>query len=157
MPRLIVSSFFVELDCIHIVLNSNRNLVKLLQRVGWVNSVVIEENVYLNLVKVFYSNMDTFKEKRNRVITHIGGIIIEFGVGILNKILGNPDNSLKSYSARKALCFHDYSHFETLRNICRRMDLSDEVRTIHLYIQCLCLQSQVLLCIFQAVVIGQGM
>lgn len=141
MPRLIVSSFFVELDCIHIVLNSNRNLVKLLERVGWVNSVVIEENVYLNLVKMFYSNMDTFKEKQNRVITHIGGIIIEFGVGILNKILGNPYNSLKSYSGRKALCFHDYSHFETLRNICRRMDLSDQVCTIHLYIQCLCLQS----------------
>lgn len=87
MPRSIFSSFYVELHFPLTLLISNRNLVQLLEQVGWVNGVIIEENVHPNLAKIFYYNTDTSEEKRNHVITHIGGVAIEFGVSVLNKIL----------------------------------------------------------------------
>lgn len=100
----IVSSFYVELDCLRTLLISNRNLVQLFEKVGWVNDVMFEENVYPNLVKVFYSNMDTFAETQNRIITHVGGVKIEFYVSVLNEILGTPNKGLEIYSVRKAPC-----------------------------------------------------
>ena len=87
MPRSIVSYFYVELHFLHTLLISNRNLVQLLEQVGWVNGVIIEENVHPNLAKMFYSNTDTSEEKRNHVISHVGGVAIEFGISVLNKIL----------------------------------------------------------------------
>lgn len=118
---------------------SNKNLVQLLEKVGWVNDVMFEENVYLNLVKAFYSNMDTFVETQYRIITHVGGVKIEFYVSVLNEILGTPDEGLEIYSVRKPL-------------ICRHIDLFFEVCTIHLHTQCLCVQSRVSLRILQIVV-----
>lgn len=45
---------------------SNKNLMELLEGVCWINALIIEENVYPELVKVFYSNMDIFAECESR-------------------------------------------------------------------------------------------
>ena len=78
---------------------------------------MIEENVYPNLVKVFYSNMDTSAEKENRVITNVGGVSIEFDYSELNSILGTSDDGLEIVSPRKSPDIDDYVHIDAVKNI----------------------------------------
>lgn len=150
---MVVPPFYVELNFIRTLMINNHILVQLLEKVNWINAMKIEENMYPNLVKVFYFNMDTSVAKWNCVITQVGGVAIEFGVSKLNEILGTPNEGLEIYSTRKAPYCSNYSHIEAFRNICRRINLSDEVCIIHLRTQCLCLQSRVLLRILQVIVI----
>lgn len=121
--------------------------MKLLEEISWINALFIDENVYPDLVRVFYSNMDTSAVKENRVITNVGGVLIEFDDEELNNILGSSTSgdSLQIYSARKARKIDDYDHVEAVCNICRRINLSDEMCTLHFQTQCLCLQSRILL------------
>lgn len=62
MTREVLSTFFVLLDWLRSLSISNRNLFQLLEEVGWINALVIEEHVYPDLVKVFHSNMDISEE-----------------------------------------------------------------------------------------------
>ena len=55
---------------------------------------MIEENVYPDLVKVFYSNMDVSEENKTRVITNVEGVKIDFDVSVLSFILGSSDFGL---------------------------------------------------------------
>ena len=71
MTHDILQTFFVLPDCLNHLSISNRTLLQLLEDVGWLNALVIEENVYPDLVRVFYSNMDCSAEKENRVITTV--------------------------------------------------------------------------------------
>lgn len=129
---MVITHFYIELDFLRTLMISIRNLVQLLEKIGLINAMVIEENVYPNLAKVFYSNMDTSAEKQNRVMSQVGGVAIEFGVGTLNEIIGTPNEGIEIYFVRKAPYFSDYSNVEAVQNICRLTDLSDEVSTIHL-------------------------
>ncbi|KAH9779804.1 Integrase catalytic domain-containing protein [Citrus sinensis] len=99
---------------------SHRTLFQLLGDVGWIDALLIEENVYPDLVKVFYSNMDCSAEKENRVITKVGGVLIEFDDSDLNNILGSSDDGLDIFSLRKPPEIDDYVHVDAVRNICRR-------------------------------------
>ncbi|KAK9195176.1 hypothetical protein WN943_003295 [Citrus x changshan-huyou] len=83
-----------------------------LTEVGWINARVIEENVYPDLVKVFYSNMDISEEKKNRVITNVGGVLIDFDVSELNSILGTSDYGLEIFSPRKSPKISHYVHVD---------------------------------------------
>ncbi|KAH9743819.1 hypothetical protein KPL70_003436 [Citrus sinensis] len=121
--------------------------------VGWIDALLIEENVYPDLVKVFYSNMDCSVEKENRVITTVGGVLIEFDDSDLDNILGSSDDGLDIFSLRKPPEIDDYVHVDTVRNICRRNDLSVEDCTIYFRTQCLCLQTHFLLRIIQSIVL----
>ncbi|KAH9783348.1 Integrase catalytic domain-containing protein [Citrus sinensis] len=87
--------------------------------VGWIDALLIEENVYPDLVKVFYSNMDCSAEKENRVITTVGGVLIEFDDSDLDNILGSSDDGLDIFSLRKPPEIDDYVHVDAVRNICR--------------------------------------
>ena len=80
--------FYVLLHWPHSLSISNRNLLQLLEEVGYINVLIINDNVYLDLMRVFYSNMDTYAKKENRVITNIGGVLIEFDDTKLNSLLG---------------------------------------------------------------------
>ncbi|KAH9750255.1 hypothetical protein KPL71_013814 [Citrus sinensis] len=124
--------------------------------VGWIDALLIEENVYPDLVKVFYSNMDCSAEKENRVITKVGGVLIEFDYSELNSILGSSDDGLDIFSLRKPPDIDDYVHVDAVRNICRRSDLSVEDCTIHFRTQCLCLQTRFLLRIIQSIVLPRS-
>ncbi|KAK9178223.1 hypothetical protein WN943_027413 [Citrus x changshan-huyou] len=115
-----------------------------------------EENVYPDLVKVFYSNMDCSAEKENRVITTVGGVSIEFDDSELNFVLGTSDDGLEIFSPRKRLDIDDYVHIDAVKNICHRIDLSDDDCTIHFRTQCLCLQTRILLLFIQSIVLPRS-
>ncbi|KAH9705964.1 hypothetical protein KPL70_012065 [Citrus sinensis] len=124
--------------------------------VGWLNALLIEENVYPDLVKVFYSNMDCSAEKENRVITTVGGVLIEFDDSDLNNILGSSNDGLEIFSPRKPPDIDDYAYIDAVKNICRRVDLSDEDCTIHFRNLCLCLQTRILLRFIQSIVLPRS-
>lgn len=63
-----------------------------------------------------------------------------------------PNEGLEIYFTGKALYFSDYSHIGAIRNICRRVDFSDELCSFYFRTQCLCLQSRVLLHILQTII-----
>ena len=156
MTREVRSSFFVLPDWLHRLNISHRNLYQLLEEVGWINVLMIQENVYPDLVKVFYSNMDIFEEKKNRVITMVGGVLIDFDVLELNSILGSSDYGLEIFSPRKSSKLDSFVHVDAVRNICRHNDLSVENCTIHFRTQCLCLQSRILLRFIQSIVLPRS-
>ncbi|KAH9697387.1 hypothetical protein KPL71_023585 [Citrus sinensis] len=124
--------------------------------VGWFNALVVEENVYPDLVKIFYSNMDCSAEKENRVITTVGGVLIEFDDSDLNTILGSSVDGLEIFSPRKPPDIDDYVYIDAVKNICRRVDLSNEDCTIHFRNLCLCLQSRILLRFIQSIVLPRS-
>ena len=66
---------------------SHRSLFQLLGDVGWIDALLIEKNVYPDLVKVFYLNMKVSEENKARVITNVGGVMIDFDVSLLSSIL----------------------------------------------------------------------
>ena len=70
--------------------------------------------------------MDCSAEKENRVITTVGGVLIEFDDSELNSILGSSDDGLEIFSLRKPPDIDDYVYIDVVKNICRRVDLSDE-------------------------------
>ena len=112
--------------------------------------------MYPDLVKVFYSNMDISEKKNNRVITNVGGVLIDFDVSELNSILGTSDFGPEIFSTRKSADIGHYVHVDAVRNICRRIDFSDEIRNIHFRTQCLCLQTRILLCFIQIIVLPRS-
>lgn len=83
--------------------------------------------------------MDNFAECQNWVITNVGGVPIEFGVGDLNSILGTLGDGLKLYTSRKALVFSSQTYVDVVRNICGCVDSTDNISNIHLCAYCLCL------------------
>lgn len=104
MTRMVLPTFYLLPDWLRSLSISNRNFLELLEEVGWINALFLNENIYPDLVRVFYSNMDTSAEKENRVITNVGGVLIEFDDTELNEILRSSvsGDSLEIYSARKA-------------------------------------------------------
>ena len=156
MTCTVFPTLYILPDWLRSLSISNRNLLQFLEDVGWINALIIEENVYPDLVKVFYLNMDTSAEKESRVITNVGGVLIEFDVTELNSILGTSDIGLEIFFTKKAPDIDHFVHVDAVRNICRRIDLSDEVCTIHFRTQCLCLQSHILLCFIQTIVLPRS-
>ncbi|GAY54995.1 hypothetical protein CUMW_161010, partial [Citrus unshiu] len=126
MTHKVLDTFYIVPDCLRSLSISNGNLLQLLEEVSWINALTINENVYPDLVKVFYSNMDTSAEKENRVITNVRGVLIEFDDTELNSILGTSEDGLEIYSARKVPTIDNFVHVDAVRNICRLIDLSDE-------------------------------
>ena len=156
MTHKVLNTFYIVPDWFRSLNISNENLLQLLEEVGWINALTINENVYPDLVKIFYSNMDTFAEKENRVITNVGGVLIEFDDTELNSILQTPEDGLKIYSAWKIPTIDNFVHVDVVINICRRIDLSDKVCTIHFHAQCLCLQSRILYRIIQNIILPRS-
>ena len=112
---------------------------------------MFEENLYPDLVKVFYSNIDVSEENKTWVITNIRGVTIDFDVSMLNSILRSSDFCLEIFSPRKSPKLDSYIHVDVVRNICLRNDLSVEDCTIHFHTQCLCLQTRILLRFIQSI------
>ena len=97
MTREVLQTFFVLPDWLNNLSISNRTLLQLLEDVGWLNAIVFEENVYPDLVKVFYSNMDVSAENKTRVITNVRGVMIDFDVSMLNSIIRSSNFGLEIY------------------------------------------------------------
>ena len=112
--------------------------------------------MYPDLVKVFYSNIEVSEENKTRVITNVGGVMIDFDVSLLNSILGSSDFGLEIFLPRKSPKLDSYIHVDIVRNICRHNDLFVEDCTIHFRTQCLCLQTRFLLRIIQSIVLPRS-
>ena len=87
----------------------------------------IEEKVYPNLVRVFYSNMKFSTIRLDRIITNVRRVPIEFNVGDLNLILGTKNKGLEIYISRRELMFNHFLYTHVVRNIFRHNDLSDDI------------------------------
>lgn len=79
----------------------------------------VEEKVCENLVWMFYSNMELSAIRKDRVITHVSGVRIEFDAFELSRIIGISSEGLDLYISRKELHFSHFCHLEAVRNICR--------------------------------------
>lgn len=58
MSRSVLDSYFVNLDNLENLSIRRRTLKTLLENMGLINALIMRENVYPNLVTMFYSNMD---------------------------------------------------------------------------------------------------
>lgn len=60
MPRTKLPAYFVNLDNMSNLSNFYKSRRSMLKNIGWKDALLVNENVYLNFVKVFFfvSNMD---------------------------------------------------------------------------------------------------
>ena len=93
----------------------------------WKEALSIEEPIYENLVRIFYSNMELSSTRRVALSTYVGGFRIEIDEPELCSILGISYRGLDIYTAKKELDFSDFRHVDAVRNICRRRELFDDV------------------------------
>ncbi|KAH9753253.1 Integrase catalytic domain-containing protein [Citrus sinensis] len=115
--REVLNTFYVLPDWLNTLNISHRNLFQLLGDVGWIDALMIEENLYPDLLKVFYSNMDVSAENKTRVITNVGGVMIDFDFSLLNSILGSSDFGLEIYSPRKSPNLESCVHIDAVRHL----------------------------------------
>ena len=80
-PRSVITPYFVNLSNMENLEICDKSLKDFLIAMGWKNVLVVNEHYYENLVKVFYSNMDT--EVSDRIVTNVGGVHIAFDVALL--------------------------------------------------------------------------
>lgn len=74
MMRKDTDSFYVDLDDFEELVVCSSNIKKLLE--PWEKALSIEEKVYQNLVRIFYSNMELSAIKFDRLVTNVGGVLI---------------------------------------------------------------------------------
>lgn len=119
MTHTVFPTFYILTDWLRSLSISNRNLLQLLEEVGWINALMVKENVYIDLVRVFYSNIDTSAEKENRAIANVEGVLIEFDDTELNSLPRTSNTGLEIFSARKAPDIDNFVHVDAIGNICR--------------------------------------
>ena len=93
----------------------------------WESAIDFDDKVYPNLVGVFYSNMELSETRLDKIVSHIGGVPIEFDVELLNNILGISNDGNRIYTSRKALSFTSFGHHLGVRNICCHRDLTNDI------------------------------
>ena len=86
MTRKVIDSYYVDLEDFGELVVCGRSVRKML--LSWEPALDLDEQVYPNLVNVFYSNMKISATRIDRIITHVGGVPIEFDAEDLNNILG---------------------------------------------------------------------
>ena len=118
----------------------------------WKQALSIEEPIYENLVRVFYSNIEFSFTRRAELYTSVGGIRIAFNESELCSILGITYGGLDLYTTRKELSFSEFRHVDGVRNIYRRRDLSDDICALSFWSQLLPFQIRRLHIILQHMV-----
>ena len=135
MGKAVSPLFYMDIDDFSDITICGRTLPQMLRQ--WDEALGIEERVYENLVKVFYCNMEISVNRKDKVVTHVGGVRIEFDIFELDRILEISCEWLNLYTARKELHFNQFRHIEGVKNICRCRDLSDEVCSLSFWSQLL--------------------
>jgi len=150
MGKPVTPSFSLNIMEFSDITICGRNITQLLSH--WNEALSIEESIYENLVRVFYSNMELSSSRRVELYTSVRGIRIELDEPELCSILGISYGGLDIYTARKELEFSDFCHVDGVRNICRRQDLSDDVCSLSFRSQLLPFQVRILHIILQHMV-----
>lgn len=76
MPRPVISSWYVDMDGFDELSICGKSVKRLLEIVGWKNALSIEDNVYPNLIRAFYSNMKISASRQDRILNNMGGVPI---------------------------------------------------------------------------------
>lgn len=118
----------------------------------WKQALSIEEPIYENLVRVFYSTIEFPSTHRDELYTSVGGIRIAFNEPDLCSILGIAHGGLDLYTVRKELSFSEFRHVDGVRNICHCWDLSDDICSLSFRSQLLPFQIRILHIILQHMV-----
>ena len=147
MGKPVTPSFYMDIDDFSDITICSRSLPQMLRQ--WDEALGIEERIFENLVRVFYCNMEISANRKDRVVTHVGGVRIEFDTFELDRILGISCEGLNLYTARKELHFNQFRHNEGVRNVCRRRDLSDDICSLPFRSQLLPFQVRILHSILQ--------
>ena len=142
MGKPVTPSFYMDIDDFSNITICGRSLPQMLRQ--WDKALGIKERVFENLVRVFYCNMEISVNRKDKVITHVRGVRIEFDTFELDRILGISCEGLNLYTARKKLHFYQFRHIEGVRNICRRRDLSDDICSLPFRSQLLPFQVRIL-------------
>ena len=87
--------------------------------------------------------MEIFATRLDMIVTHIGGLPIEFDFENLNNILGIQNARYTIYASQKALSFDNFTHCEGVRNICCRRDLTSDICVVPFQSQLLPLQVRI--------------
>lgn len=87
MTRSVIDSYYVNMDKLDNLSFCYKTFRTLLVNMGWKNALVLREQIYLNFVRVFYSNMIISSNTASRIVTNVVGIPTEFDVKDLNMIL----------------------------------------------------------------------
>ncbi|KAH9697929.1 hypothetical protein KPL71_023812 [Citrus sinensis] len=151
MTGKVTDSFFIDLVDFEELVVCSSNVKEMLA--SWENALNIEEKVYPNLVRNFYSNMDLSATRLDKLVTYVGGLHVEFTVEDLNSILRTDHVGLELYTSRKELQFNCFSHIDVVRNICRRRDLSDDVCSLPFRSKLFPMQIRILHSILQHIII----
>lgn len=96
--------------------------------------------------------MKLFATQQNMIVTHVGGVRIEFDDAELSHILRISYEGSDIYTTRKELNFNDFHHVNAIRNICRHRDLSNDLCTFSFRSQLLPFQARILHSILQHMV-----
>lgn len=144
MPQHVIFFYSINMDSFDELSICDKSVKRLLEILSLENSLSIEENVYANLVRIFYSNIENSSSRKMQILAKVGGVPIEFDVKDLNWILGTEDEGLKIYASRKELIFNHFLHVNGVRNTCRHRDLSDDVCSLPFRSQLLPFQIRVL-------------
>ena len=148
--RKVLDSFCVDIEDFRTLIVYVRSVRNMLH--PWESAIDFDDRVYPNLVRVFYSNMEIFETRLDRIVTQVGGVHIEFDVELLNNILGISNDGHRIYTSRKALFFSTFSHHRGVRNICRRRDLTYDICNLAFWSQLLPLQVRILHFILQHII-----
>ena len=79
--RKMLDSFYVDIEDFRTLIICGRSVRNMLY--PWESAIDFDDRVYPNLVQVFYSNMEISAIRLDRIITHVGGVHIEFDVRTL--------------------------------------------------------------------------
>ena len=115
MGHQVIDSYYVDLEDFRELIVCGKKVRDML--LPWESALDLHERVYTNLVRVFYLNIEISANRLDRIITHVGGVPIEFDVEDLNNILGIPNDNHKVYTSRKALSFAYFVHYYGVKNI----------------------------------------
>lgn len=115
MPQHVIFFYSINMDSFDELSICDKSVKRLLEILSLENSLSIEENVYANLVRIFYSNIENSSSRKMQILAKVGGVPIEFDVKDLNWILGTEDEGLKIYASRKDKCLYLTIFFMSMR------------------------------------------
>ena len=150
MGRKVLDSYYVDIEDFTTLIVCGRSVRDMLQ--PWESAIDFDDQVYPNLVRVFYSNMEISTTRLDRIVTQVSGVDIECDAEDLNGFLGISSNGHNIYTSRKALSFADFRHADGVRNICKRRDLSYDICVVPFRSQLLPLQVRILHTILQHII-----
>ena len=125
MGHKVLDSYYVDIEDFTKVIVCSRSVRNMLQ--PWEFNIDFDDIVYLNLVCVFYSNMEISATRPDRIVTQVGGVSIEFDDDDLNNFFSISNIGQEIYTSRKALSFVNFVHNNGVCNICRRQDLTNDI------------------------------